>query len=145
MAIGANSYGTVAGVEALVRRFTDGGTFKTTTVPTLVQVEGFIDQVSGVVNTILEGQGVSIPVTEANSKLALDMFVNEEAAALVEASQGQGRLMSEDARATGAFKTIMADAEEFILRHAAGLEKLGATRTRDRITAWMETQPLSSA
>ena len=130
MAIGANSYGSVAEVEALVKRYTASGTFTTGTHPTLAQVEGFIDNVSGVLNVLLAEQGFSIPISQADAKLALDLFVVEEAAALCEAANSSGRFFTDEARAAGTFKMIQKDAEEFISSHAEGLEQLGADRTR---------------
>ena len=48
MSLGSNTYGRVAGVEALCPMYTDGGAFDMGTRPTLVEVEGFLDRVSGV-------------------------------------------------------------------------------------------------
>jgi len=130
MGIGANSYGSVAEVEALVKRFTASGSFTTGTHPTLAQVEGFIDKVSGLVNVVLTELGFTVPISQADAKLALDLFVVEEAAALCEAANSSGRFFSEKARETGAFKSIQEDTEAFIMAHALGFERLGATRGR---------------
>jgi len=130
MGIGANSYGSVAEVEALVKRFTASGSFTTGTHPTLAQVEGFIDKVSGLVNVLLTEMGFSIPISQADAKLALDLFVVEEVAALCEAANSSGRFFSEKARETGAFQHIQKDTEAFIEAHAVGFERLGATRGR---------------
>ena len=130
MALGANSYGSVAEVEALVKRFTASGSFTTATHPTLAHVEGFIDKVSGLVNVLLTELGFSIPISQADAKLALDLFVVEEAAALCEAANSAGRFFSEKGGETGTFKSIQEDIEAFIEAHAVGFERLGATRGR---------------
>ena len=142
MGIGANSYGSTAEVQALVKKYTISGSFTTASYPTLVQVEGFIDKVSGIVNVLLSENGFTIPVSQASAKLALDLFVVEEAAALCEAANSSGRFFSEKARETGAFQTIQADAQAFIMIHAGGFEDLGAARTRSRAVAWMGAKPV---
>lgn len=92
MAISANSYGTTAGVAILAKQYTNGiGDFDDGTKPSISMVEGWIDEVSGVVNMVLDNNGVSTPVTDANKVLALDFFVQSEVAALVYAHHGQGR------------------------------------------------------
>ena len=130
MGVGANSYGSVAEVEALVKRYTTAGSFDDDSHPTVTQVEGFIDKVSGLVNVLLAELGFSIPISQADAKLALDLFVIEEAAALCEAANSSGRFFSERGREAGAFKAIQEDIEVFIEAHAGGFERLGATRGR---------------
>jgi len=130
MAIGANSYGSVAEVAALVKKYTASGSFTTGTHPTLAQVEGFIDKVSGLVNVLLAKLGFTVPISQADAKLALDLFVVEEAAALCEAANSSGRFFSEKARETGAFQHIQKDTEAFIEAHAVGFERLGVARGR---------------
>ena len=77
MSIGANSYGSAAGVAALVPRYANGsGTFATTDRPTLAQVETFIDSVSGILNSILAEAGFQIPVTDDDVKDGPAFFVN---------------------------------------------------------------------
>ena len=130
MAIGANSYGSVAEVASLVKKYTTEGSFGASSHPTEAQVEGFIDKVSGLVNVMLAEMGFTVPVSQADAKLALDLFVVEEAAALCEAANSSGRFFSEKAREIGAFQHIQKDTEAFIAAHAVGFERLGATRGR---------------
>lgn len=147
MAIGANSYGDVAGVEALARKYTSptSGTFGSSTKPTATQVEGFIDDVSGLVNVMLAEQGYDIPVVNADGALALDGFVNQIAAALCEAANSSGRFFSEETAEESTFNLIRKEAEVFIVQHAQGFEDLGAARTRRRITAWLGDKPIAIA
>ena len=136
MAIGANSYGTTAGVSALTPRYaTTGGVFDTTTRPTLATVEGLIDQVSALANSILSQTGFVIPISQATVKLALDIFINEEVAAIVEGINGSGRFgptTKEPGRSR--FNLIMDDLTTFIGANANGFENLGAVRSKDTIT-----------
>ena len=134
MAIGTNSYGSVAEVGALTPLYATatGTTFDTTTRPTLTQVEKFVDRVSGIVNVLLAEAGFAVPVSNTDAKLALDDFVVMECAGLVEYANGAGPFIagSEQMRAQTPTRIIMRDAEAFIEAHADGLEALGATRTR---------------
>jgi len=134
MAIGANSYGSVAEVEALAGHYATatGNTFDATTTPTLAQVEKFIDRVSGIVNVLLAEEGFSIPVTQADAKLMLDDFVVMQVTHLVEFANGAGPFVAggEEMRYGTPTRVLMRDAELFIQDHASGIEALGATRTR---------------
>ena len=134
MAIGSNSYGSVAEVAALTPHYATatGGTFDADTTPTLTQVEKFIDRVSGILNVLLAKAGFSIPVSQTDAKLALDQFVVMQVAHLVEFANGAGPFISggEEMRYGTPTRVIMRDAELFIEQNGAGFEQLGATRTR---------------
>jgi len=132
MAVQLNSYGSVAEVEALTRRYTASGTYSSTTNPTLAQVEQFVDRVSGIANVVLAEQGFSIPVTQADAALAIADFVVAQAALLVEAANGHGLYApgSQSVRGTTPMRLVIREAEAFLAEHAEGLELLGATRTR---------------
>jgi hypothetical protein len=147
MGIGANSYGTVAKVEALTTRWTDGGTYKTTTQPTLVQVEGFIDDVSALVNTVLAQNGFTIPVSATTAPIAnaaLGLFVVMQAVALCDAAHYAGRFYQAEEKARGPWDVITEAAERFIEKYSQGLEDLAAARTRDLATAWMGQKPVAA-
>jgi hypothetical protein len=134
MAIGANSYGSVAEVAALTPHYATatGNTFDADTTPTLTQVEKFIDRVSAILNVLLAEAGFSVAVSQADAKLALDQFTVMQAAHLVEFANGAGPFISggEEMRYTTPTRVILRDAELFIEKHAAGFEALGAARTR---------------
>ena len=92
MAINANSYGSTAGVAILAKQYTNGSNdFDSGTKPTITMVEGWIDEVSAIINVVMTNNGLSVPVTDANKALMLDFFVQSEVAALVYAHHGQGR------------------------------------------------------
>jgi hypothetical protein len=114
MAIGANSYGDTGEIAALVPRYANRVTaFDVDTRPTLAQVESLVDQVSAVVNSMLSQAGFSVPISQADAKLMLDYFVNEELAAIAE---------------------IVEDVQAFIDAHAVGIERLGAERSSDPVS-----------
>jgi hypothetical protein len=117
MAIDANSYGSTDGVAALTPRYANAsGVFDATTRPILTTVEGLIDQLSGILNTMLAEQGFTIPISQTTCKLALDMFVNEEAAAVVEGINGSGRFgPTVKVPNKGRFMLIMDDVQALLL------------------------------
>ena len=129
MSTGANSYGAATDVAALTPRFTATGSYSTGTKPTLAQVEGWIDQVSAVLNILLAEERFSIPVTQSDCVLALKNFVATEVADLCNYANSAGRFFQNQQFQTGPWQAIQKEAAEFIGKHAAGFENLGATRT----------------
>lgn len=136
MALGANSYGDTGEIAALVPRYTDATTklFDATTTPTLITIEQYTDQVSGIVNSYLAQDGFDIPVSQADAKLALDMFVNQEMASLAEGINGSGRFgptARAQGRGGGRFAVIMSDAKAFVDGNKTGFVNLGVARSKD--------------
>jgi len=133
MTLGTNSYGNVVGIVALVPRYAKGGVFDATTRPTLVQVETWCDQISAIINNILADNGFTIPITQADCKLMLDFFVNEEVASICEGVNGHGRFGPQAKRTSGQgrFAVVLTEVEDFLDRNMAGFERLGAARTYD--------------
>lgn len=86
MPVGANTYGSVAGVAAYVRHIAGSG-FTTTTKPTTAEVEAFLNQRSAILNGWLAQQGYTIPVTQADAVLVLANYANVGAACDVELTQ----------------------------------------------------------
>lgn len=133
MAIDANSYGSTAGVASFTPRYAAKGVtprnFDEGTKPTIAEVESWIDEVSSILNTVLSDERFTIPVSQADAKRMLDLFVNQEVAALVEGSHNAGRFgPSNKNPRSGRFDLIFADVEAFVKRMAGGLEKLGVSR-----------------
>ena len=137
MSVGANSYGTAAGVAGLTPRYANtSATFDGTTRPTLTQVEAYIDQVSGIVNSYLAQEGFSVPITQADVTLALTMFVQEEVAAIVEGINNAGRFgpTTKAPGKRGRFAVITEDVKAFVEGNAYGFNLLGATRTKSALS-----------
>lgn len=65
MALDANTYGTVARVEALVGDLVASRTFGSVTIPTLSQVETFLDDIAVQLNMELERTGYTVPVSSS--------------------------------------------------------------------------------
>lgn len=131
-AAASTSYGSLSGVAALVPRYASrGGTWDDTTRPTRAQVVSLIDQVSGILNTILASNGFSIPVTQTQAVNTLNLFVNQEVAAIVEGINGSGRFgpTTKSGGKQGRFALVFEDAQMFIEANAVGFERLGAARS----------------
>ena len=130
MPIGANSYGSTAGVAALTPRYAhSSGVYDATTRPTITQVESFIDQVSSLLNVMLAREGFIIPVTNANVVLMLAMFTNEEVAQICEGINGSGRFgPGQKQIGRSRYQLITADVQDFIETSKAGIEAIGATQ-----------------
>ena len=131
MPIGANSYGTVAMVEALTKRYTSSGSYGAATNPTSSQVETWINQVSGSVNVLLAEKGFVIPVSQADAKLALETIVVEAVSDLCHAANSAGRFYTDRAleRGQAPMKVIRQEMAEWIGEHAEGFEAIGAGRS----------------
>jgi len=132
MAVGANSYGTAADVAALADLYTnDLGAFGVTTIPTLAHVENWIDQISGIMNTALAGQGFDVPVTQSDAVLAIESFIVEAVVDLTHAANSSGRYFTAQAleRGISAMASIRKQILDWVSMFAEGLESLGAERT----------------
>lgn len=136
MTTGANSYGSAADVAALTNLYTITGAYTTATIPTLVQVEGWIDQVSAIMNTALAAQGFLIPVTQADAVLAIKSYVIEAVTDLAHAANSAGRYYTDaalqrgDSPMAGVRRAILSWVEMF----ASGLGALGASRAGETST-----------
>ena len=138
MALLPNSYGDTGEIAALVPRYANAdtpGVFDAVTTPLLLVVESLTDQISGLLNSILAKSGFSIPVTNADVKLMLDIFVNQEVAAIAEGVNGSGRFgpTRKQVGRQSRFVMIMDDVQEFVAGNELGMERLGAAR--DQVTA----------
>jgi hypothetical protein len=129
-----NTYGNTTDIASLVPRYGNSASppiFDATTRPLLAQVQLYCNQISGLINVLLAEKGFAIPVTQADAKLALDFFVDQEVASIAEGINGSGRFgpTSKAMGKSGRFALLVADAEDFIKMNAAGWERLGAART----------------
>jgi hypothetical protein len=131
MALDANTYGSVAGVAAYVRRLANSSsTFDANTRPTLTEVEAFLDQCSDVLNGWLARAGYVIPATNATAVSVLSRYANIGAAGHAELSQRAGGYDAEDEnRRENKFLDMFALAEDYITSGA--LAALGATIVTD--------------
>lgn len=129
MTLQDNSYGSLTGVASRAPRWAKDGTFDATTTPTLTQAEGFIDEVSALVNIHLQELNFDIPITQDDALLLMNMFVNDEVASIVLGLHGSGRFAPKAGKAAGTgesrFVRILNDLKEFLETHQYGLAKLG--------------------
>jgi len=137
MAIGANSYGSLTEIAALVPRYAnDAGTFDGSTNPTGTRVEKFIDRVSAVVNAYLSQLGFTVPISQADAKLLMDNIVVEQVTLMVEGVRGSGRYApnSKQIASRGMMSVLTEEVMTYLDAVAVGLEDLGATRSKSTIS-----------
>jgi hypothetical protein len=135
-AITSGTYGSITGVASLAPRHANrSGTFDDTTRPTMAEVATFLDETSAALDILLAEQGFTTPVTQAKVKRLLDLFANQETAAICEGVNGSGRFGPNVGKSSGRgrWAIIGADAEKFIEAYAAGFERVGAARTYARM------------
>ena len=65
--VGANTYGSEAGVEKLVGDLVAGRDFGAGTIPTTTQVEGVLDDIAADLNRELDTEGYTVPVASADA------------------------------------------------------------------------------
>ena len=124
------SYGAAAGVGALSALWSDAGTFTASTRPTLTVVNGWLDDVSALVDTALSDQGFTVPVTVAAVVKEIDLLVEGIVKDLCDYSHGAGRFFSERALEAGIspFMTIDKEVHAWVNRKAVGFENQGVPK-----------------
>lgn len=124
----ADSYSSTGEVRAYTRHLLAGqSTFNSTTLPTLTEVEKFIDRASGTLNFALAGVGFATPISNSTAKLSCDDWVTARAAEYVELTQrGVGFSDAEGSRTT-VFHSLSRSATEFAKDARLGFINLGVT------------------
>lgn len=134
-----DSYGTSMGVASLTPRYAgNSGDFTSTTRPTDLQVNKWIDNISSMLNIILADHGFAIPIVQINAVIACETFVEEEVASIVEGVNGSGRFGPVGAQvgsqnripSSGRFGIVTSDIHNFIATNALGFERVGCLRTQ---------------
>src|SRR3990172_10761944 len=130
MPVNPNSYGTVAEVAALTRRYTTAGVYDITTNPSLEIGEGWIDRVSATLDVLLAEVGFAVPVTQATAKSSLAGIVVEAVADLCHAANTAGRFFTDRMleRGKSPMQIIRTEMADWVQDHSAGLEAVGVAR-----------------
>jgi len=133
MTLDTNSYGSVAGVAAYTRRLANSSaTFDTTTRPTLVEIEAFIDQCSDMLNGWCAAAGYVIPVTQADAARVLARYANIGGAGHAELAQRAGGYNADDENLReNKFLDMFMQAEAYI--NSGALGALGAETLADSL------------
>ena len=128
-------YGTLGGVGSLVPTISgDAHDFASTTNPAAATVTRLLEQISGIIDSVLAQHGFATPITTpAKVNAALDGFVEQEVAAIVAGLRGSGRFgpSSKSLQKQGYMGMISKDVSDFIELSKTGFELLGATRLVD--------------
>ena len=126
MAIRSDSFSSTSEVKAFTRHLLNGqSSFNTTTRPSAVELEKFIDRASGMLNIALSQAGFTPSSIYANStaKLTCDDWVTNKAARYVELTQrGTGYSEADGSRLKG-FE--IDDAKAFVEMYKLGFINLG--------------------
>lgn len=132
MAIGANSYGSTAGVAGYTPLYTDATTklFTTSTTPTLANVESWIDQVSAIANAAFAAAGFSTPITHADAVLSIAGMVEQCVADLCHMSRSSGRFFSERSQnsSLSAMGQLRREIFDWVENNTRAFEEWGITR-----------------
>lgn len=130
-----SDYGTLGGVGALVPLWSGNDqAFNATTNPTAATVSRLLDQLSGMINSVLAEFGFSTPIaTPTDVNAALDGFTDQEVAAMVAGLRGSGRFgpTSKALTKMGYMGMILDDITKFVEGNKTGFEELGAARTSE--------------
>jgi len=124
------SYGSASGVGALSALYSSSGTFTVSTRPTLATVNDWLDRVSALLDTALEDEGFTTPVTIAAIVKELDLLVNGITVDLVNYSHNAGRFFTTKYLEAGIspFMTIDKELHEWVKRKSVGFEAQGLAK-----------------
>lgn len=126
-------YGDVANVEVLASTWTSNGQFlddsgcDDATVPSLTQVEAWIEQMSSVIDLALASEGFETPLTDAVPIASAASMVEGVVADLCHAAHRSGRFFTKHALESG-ISPIMAVRKElnaWVTDNAVGFRTLG--------------------
>lgn len=135
-------YGTASGVAALSAQWTNNGAFldddlydpyaPPATIPSLSQVELWLEQVSNSVDVKLQDEGFNTPVDVASVMSSLYLLVEGIVKDLVDFSHGSGRFFSQQSIESGLspYLTIDKEISEWVKRQAVGFENAGVPRRK---------------
>ena len=137
MTVSINSYGLASDVAAMTPRYLSSGAFTTSTIPSMTQVEAWIDQVSASLNVALSASGFVIPVTQADAKLACAGIVVNAVADLAHFANSAGRFYSDKALEGGIspWKSIYDEMNAWAASMTPGFILLGAVYVGKKQTA----------
>jgi len=129
------TYGTVQGVADLSSMWTDGGSFSASTVPTSTVVSGWLEDVSNLLDTALEDECFTTPITVAEAVSMCDLLVEGIVKDLVDYSHGAGRFFTKKALDAGIspFMAIDEEIHDWVKRKTVGLEKHGVPRNESEV------------
>lgn len=132
-------YGTATGVAALARVWTRNGAFydadayDEATIPSLAQVETWLETVSNALDVALANEGFVTPVTVASVVSAMSLMVESLVADLCQAEHQAGRFFTEQSleRGTSPMWMVRKELVGWVAENATGLENKGVPRISD--------------
>lgn len=129
MAVGANTYGTVAGIQRLIGDIVESRTFAVGTVPSLVEVEAQLDLVAAEINAELDQAGYVVPQVSASWPSAYDFLkaINEYGAAAVLLGTVPAEVYDPDAEVTSGGTTRI---QMYSAKFRSGLKRISDQKLR---------------
>jgi len=130
MAIRSDSWSSTTAVFALTRYLTEGeNEFNANTRPTGTEVEGFIDEVSGMLNAAIREHGFAPSAVAANStcSLSCDAWVRTKVVALVEMVNNIAGVGGDEESPARYFGGLLGAADRFVGNLAKGWKREGVT------------------
>jgi len=125
------TYGNADGVGALSALYSDNGSFTVSTSPTLAVVNGWLSDVSQLLDTALADEGFTVPVTDTDVTGEFALLVEGIVKDLVNYSHNAGRFFSKKYLESGLspFMTIEKELHDWVKRKTVGLEALGLAKS----------------
>jgi len=135
------SYGAVANIEVLASTWTSDGHFlddsgcDDATVPSLTQVEAWIDQMSSVIDLALATEGFETPLTDAVAIASAASMIEGVVADLCHAAHRAGRFFTKKALESGMSPIIAIRKElnEWVANNAVGFRTLGVATVTNAV------------
>jgi hypothetical protein len=135
-------YGTPEGVAALSAQWTNQGEwldvdiydiYSSATVPSLTQINTWLDQVSATVDIRLADEGFQTPITDTEIVKDIAGLVEGLVKDLADYAHGSGRFYSKQSLESGLspYMTIDKEISEWVARRSIGLVKLGVNKRDD--------------
>jgi hypothetical protein len=136
-------YGTIEGVAALARTWTENNTFADETIyavgtnPELHSVISWLNEVSAMLDVALGKYGFVVPLSSTAGRLSAKSIVEQITADIVKYVNNQGRFFSERFVDSGmsVWKAIRTDLDLWVLEFAPGLANAGETQHSSDIDA----------
>ena len=131
-AVSTNDYSSISDVLAFTRHLMDGqSTYNSTTRPSLSEVTRFLTRASALMNSALIGQGLAVPISQADAKAAVDDWVTAQTVEYIELTK-RGVGYSEESGVRTAFKDLSKNARNWAKDNRLAFIRLGVTESHKK-------------
>lgn len=124
-------YSSINEVVPYCRMLLDGEpTFNANTIPREVEVDTILDRLSAVLNSALQREGLAVPVTVTDAKLACDDWVTRYAVMNVRSMAPGLGYSDQNEDSMYSYKALMKSAREFAHDNRLGFIQMGVGQDR---------------